>query len=281
MIWQGEIVAARDILVRLIAKAEYTSELEFDAVLPDRNAVNLAYLTVLEWVLGRPDTALALAERAYGIATTRGDPWAVGLTYNNLSRLRILLGASSAEVRAPALQVLATPLAMVWHGPASLTVAWADAQAGTLGDDAVAGVLAAFQERLARQPMGPSHLVLPILEMLCMLGKVALARPLIAQVLDLCRARNERIFESEVVRIRGEVAEPTDRAGALADYREALACARAIAAPMLELRALNRIVAITDGADRSSARDELAEVVARFTEGATTRDLMTARALLE
>jgi len=87
---------------------------------------------------------------------------------------------------------------------------------------------------------------------------------------ELLRARGERLLE----RGRADAAE--------AAFGQALALARAQGALAWELRAACSLARLHSGAGRKAqARDLLAQVHGRFTEGFATRDLVAARQLLE
>jgi predicted ATPase len=95
--------------------------------------------------------------------------------------------------------------------------------------------------------------------------------------------RNERVYETELHRIRGELLTSVrDFASAEDSFREAIAVAQRQSAKLFELRAATRLACLRrDQGKRNEARELLAPVYGWFTEGFDTRDLKEAKALLE
>ena len=95
--------------------------------------------------------------------------------------------------------------------------------------------------------------------------------------------RNERVYETELHRIRGELLiSVRDFAGAKDSFREAIAVAQRQSAKLFELRAAMSMARLwRDQGKRKEARDLLAPVYGWFTEGFDTRDLKEAKALLD
>ena len=96
---------------------------------------------------------------------------------------------------------------------------------------------------------------------------------------------NERWIEAEINRIAGEIAlkspEP-DAAKAQEHFERALAVARQQQAKSWELRAAMSLARLwRDQGNAQQARELLAPVYGRFTEGFHTRDLKEAKVLLE
>jgi hypothetical protein len=229
------------------------------------------------FVTGDPgtDRAIADAQGALVLARETGDPFALGLGHCNLARLAIMRGDSIASVRGLAEQVLAMPLSFMWHSAAQLLVMWSDAQGAPLEDAQAQQIVDAFHERVRLFPVGSSHYALPALDALRRGGQHARALALVRDVLAMVRPRGERILESELVRMQGELIEPADPAAALAAYREAVAIAHELGALSLELRAAIRLATIDP-----SALELVRSLHARFEEGLETGDLVAARTLL-
>ena len=95
--------------------------------------------------------------------------------------------------------------------------------------------------------------------------------------------RNERVYETELHRVRGELLMSVrDFAGAEDSFREAVAVAQRQSAKLFELRAAARLAGLwRDEGKRDKARELLAPVYGWFTEGFDTRDLKEAKALLD
>jgi predicted ATPase len=108
---------------------------------------------------------------------------------------------------------------------------------------------------------------------------------LIDQALPLAHQFREHIFEPELPRMRGELLMMRDKADwpeAENCIREALALATGRGARSLQLRAATSLARLLDGqGKRDEARATLAEIYGWFTEGFSTTDLKTAKALLD
>jgi predicted ATPase len=97
---------------------------------------------------------------------------------------------------------------------------------------------------------------------------------------------HDRYWEAEIHRLRGRLllatAEPTAPASAEACYRRALDVARRQGARSLELRAAVSLSRLWQAADRhDEARELLAPIYERFTEGLDHPELREAAALLD
>jgi DNA-binding winged helix-turn-helix (wHTH) protein len=276
MIWCGELAPALAVLDEINARSVPAIDQRLGILGPtDRRVVLYAYDSLLRWLLGFPDRAITSAERALGLARETGDPFALGLAHCNLARTRIVRGDPVDSVREPAEQVLAMPLAFVWHSAARLLVMWSDAHRGPLDDARAEQVVFNYRERARLLPIGSSHYALPALDALRRGGQHARALVLVDEVLAVIRPRGERIFESELVRMRGELLEPTDPAAATTAYREAIVIANELGALSLELRAAVRLAAFDP-----SALPLVRSLYERYDEGLDTEDLVAARELL-
>ena len=114
------------------------------------------------------------------------------------------------------------------------------------------------------------------------LGRTGEALQCLAEAAQIIEASDERYFEAELHRLRGEVLKTIgDRAAAEQNYHQALATAKRQSAKTLELRAAMSMARLwRDQGKRDEARDLLAPVYGWFTEGFDTLDLKEARALL-
>jgi predicted ATPase len=93
---------------------------------------------------------------------------------------------------------------------------------------------------------------------------------------------NERIFEAELDRIKGELLLMRDGDEAQACFQTALDVSRRQSAKSLELRATMSLARLLDKrGERNEARVMLAEIYNWFTEGFDTADLKDAKALLD
>lgn len=105
----------------------------------------------------------------------------------------------------------------------------------------------------------------------------------INEALQRSRDREEGWCLAELLRTRGELAlRQGGDAEAEADFLRALDLARQQGTPSWELRAATSLARLRrDQGRRGEARDLLAGIYDRFTEGFATADLVAARALIE
>ena len=105
----------------------------------------------------------------------------------------------------------------------------------------------------------------------------------LAEVEDVMGATQERSFEVEVHRLRGELLrEAGDCAGAEACFQKAVSVAKHQSAKLFELCAATSLARLwSDQGKRTGARDLLAPIYGWFTEGFDTPVLKDAKALLD
>jgi len=116
-----------------------------------------------------------------------------------------------------------------------------------------------------------------------MTGQWPAALTHLAEARRLAEETEERWCQAETARLGGEVLVAIgDRTGAEASYHEAIAIAQQQSAKLWELRAAVSLAQLRrDQGRRAEARDLLAPIYSRFTEGFATADLETAKTLLE
>jgi predicted ATPase len=117
-------------------------------------------------------------------------------------------------------------------------------------------------------------------------GQTAEGLDAIAEALALVASTNERFYEAEIYRLKGELLPkhggPDSPAGAETSFRQALDIARVQSAKSWELRAAMSLARLwRDQGKHVQARDLLSPVYGWFTEGFDTPDLKDAKALLE
>ena len=109
------------------------------------------------------------------------------------------------------------------------------------------------------------------------------ALKLLSAALEFVERTDERWYEAELYRLRGEtLIKNADRRGAESAFSGAVATAKNYGAKLFELRASLSLADLwRDQGKRDEARDLLAPAYGWFTEGFDTRDLKEAKALLE
>jgi predicted ATPase len=115
------------------------------------------------------------------------------------------------------------------------------------------------------------------------LGKPVIGLSYLAEAAQITETTNERLWEAELHRHRGELLNAArDRAAAEQNYHQAVAVAKRQSAKPFELRASTSLARLwRDQGKRNEARDLLAPICGWFTEGFDTPDLKEAKVLLE
>jgi predicted ATPase len=116
-------------------------------------------------------------------------------------------------------------------------------------------------------------------------GEIDESMALLDAALETANATDERYYEAELHRLKGEwllAHRPARGAEVESSYRHALAIARRQQAKFWELRAATSLARLkVDQGKRTEARDLLAPVYDWFTEGFDTPALQDAKALLD
>lgn len=197
----------------------------------------------------------------------------------DVGRLAFLGRRPSREVREPAELALGIRDAEVWHPQAALLVGYADSLDGHLDAAALDELNRRFRGRSAEVPIGTSYMGLLLACASRRSGDLARARALVDELIAFARTTGEAIVEPELVRLRGELVEPTDPDGAAADYREAIALAAARQSRAFQLRAASSLARLWRTGDRrGEALALVADALAPLDEA--TLDVLDARALL-
>ena len=204
----------------------------------------LTYIANGSWAIGLGDRAIHEAQRAVRYAREHGDPYSIGLALLTLSRLHLLRGESPELVRRAAEELLALPGAFVWHPAATILERGSRCHTAPLDVAEADELIRRFHGPVTRYPMSTTLHSLSLIDALRVSGHAGKAREIVDEMLAFVAAHRERIVESELVRIRGELQEPVDRAAAAASYREAIAIARELQLDELERRAAVRLAAL-------------------------------------
>jgi class 3 adenylate cyclase/predicted ATPase len=238
------------------------------------------------WLLGRPSRAHVAYGAAIDLADQLAHPpslvqamtWGCGLLYLERD------AAAIQQVTGRLLALAAERELPAWHVAGRIFEGWSRCQ---MGD---AGALAQLREGLvAAKTTGTLMPMEPLYKTLFIDACLGLRRIDEAlRVADETLATMDpglRVWHSEFQRLRGElfaIQAPADSVAAEACFREALAIARQQDALGWELRAamsLGRL--LRRHARRDEARQTLAAVYARYTEGLDTATLREAKSLLE
>jgi hypothetical protein len=241
--------------------------------LTTRRILLSGYLAIARFIAGSPEAGVAALRRAHE-STLGGDPFMFGMTMVNLGRIYALRGDPLARVREAAETVLANPGAIVWHVHATLLLEWVKSVEAPETVAPVDDVVSRFRERIEAFPLGAPYAAMVIVDTLRRAGHPARALAFLDEMLAVARRTGERLFEPELIRMRGELLEPSDRALALTCYREAFTLASTMGAWTLALRAATNIARL------SGDLAPLATSLPHITDGAHTPDVLEAHRLL-
>jgi hypothetical protein len=233
--FSGDLGSALRTFERLVPAEREASV--FHGNLPGR-ALALAHLACARWVAGDPNRALDEALRAIELADTIKVPILQALGHVVRVRLRYLRRdpLELAEQEALAAERAAS-LDLGLHTEARAFALWVEARRAPLSLAAIEPLLEGLQQRLREVSTCSTLVALMLIDALRLSGHVAHARELTDEIIAFALAHKETVYLPELLRVRGEQLEASDRAAALQDYRQAVELARSIGARSFEQRA--------------------------------------------
>jgi len=281
----GRFDEARDYLERTLdfctPDKEQRPELRFSYNL---GVAGVSFLALALWPLGYPQQALEAAKRALALARDTGHVPLIGLVSYCSAFLSGLLGADPDGADAAAEETLAY---CVEHG-VSAYIPWAHfcrgaaiAQRGELESGIVV-----MREGLAAADSAKAGFLRPILlahlaRANAAIGEVDVGLELLDEALRTAERTEERSFEAELHRLRGELTLDGGQHDGETELEIALQVARMQHGKLWELRAASSLARHRWNQGRiAEGRNLLAPVYNRFTEGFDTPDLKEAKALL-
>ena len=252
----------------------------------DNRVTALSYGSVVVWLLGYPDAALAYADRAVKDARELGQAAALMYSLFHTSLTTIFSGRyEAANARLDELAALAEEKnAAFWKAGATTHRGCALAMTGRAAD-ALPMIDTGMTALRATGATMFSPLYLSYLARACLeLGKFDEASRWISEATAAMQTSKESWWEAEIARIEGVLALKAlpDAARGEVCFERALSIARQQQAKSWELRAAMSLARLwRDQGKVQQARELLAPVYGWFTEGFDTRDLKEAKALLE
>jgi predicted ATPase len=287
LLWSGQLLPASKHFERFFAlydPADQTSPLYLWGV--DNSVACNLFSAVILLIQGYPDRALARTREVLAAAyELRHAPTTSHALQFTSWVHQIRREPEVVQERAAALIALTaryglqawSPYALIFHG-------WAVAE----GNETESGIAEMRQGLAAREAMGMQLHTPSILGLLAgiFIGikNAVEARELLDEALARAERHEERWFEAELHRLKGEALlafSPTCSAEAEICYRQALAVAREQGARLWELRASTSLARLwRDQGERQRAHELMATVYGWFTEGFDTVDLKDAKALL-
>jgi len=261
-----------------------TSPLPPHLLLPSQNFVLSAWNL---WFLGYPDRALAHINAATAIARESGYKsdleavcsYAMGIYQlrNELEHMR-----ESAELTMALATELGNPFR---RARAEIHLGWAEVSSGDLASGIAQMQCNLSESRATGSDSGTEYYLALIATALGRTGRFDEGLRTIEQALPLIEKSDERLYEAEVHRLKGELLlakNASDTTQAEQCFRKANDIARRQKAKSWELRATASLARhLRDTNRRYEARVILSEIYNWFTEGFDTADLKDAKTLLE
>jgi DNA-binding response OmpR family regulator/class 3 adenylate cyclase/predicted ATPase len=245
------------------------------------------HLAIAEWLVGLPETAARTAEESMAIARRVVQPFPLAQALGNSALLHTL----SREWDAA--EALASEVfdVSVRHGIPDY-VSFGSMLAGTViaaKGDATRGASLACRSMAELRRAGWQCFVPILLVYLAAAlgasGEADAALEAVSEALRLIRTSGEFAWESEALRVKGEVKLATGRADAFeaeVDLRAALEVAEQQGAKAFQLRAAISLARLwARQGKRREGRNLLTPIYRRFTEGFSTQDLREAGELLD
>jgi predicted ATPase len=289
--WLGEFGEARARLEEGLALFD-PADRPFYAVLAlqDAQVMMLNFLSDVLGALGYLDLSRARGDEALAAARRLGQPFSLALALQASVRDIVRVGrsdtasVSAALPRAEELQALVAEQNFrgLW-GWGLMCRGWCRAALAQTQE----GIALLDEGFAAYRRRGFRFLVPWFLTLLAdayrRAGRTAAALWRVAEALEAASAYQERWFEAEIHRLRGELLRDSgDHASAAACFRTAIDVAQHQNAKLWELRSsVSLAEMLRDQGKRTEARELLAPVYDWFTEGFDAPDLTEAKALLE
>jgi DNA-binding SARP family transcriptional activator/predicted ATPase len=287
----GEYTTARAHLERVIAF--YNPEQHHRSFVflrgSDAGVSALAYEACCMWCLGYPDQALKRSQEALALARELNHAFSLadvlcygGCLFNEMRRDARALKESAEELT----QLLNEERFPSWLGTEASYQGEALAMLGQIEE----GIALMRQGLVLKHSTGArttsSGTLRALAEAQAQAGQPEAGLTTLAQALALVQETDERYYEAELHRVRGELLRaergPDNEAEAEASFQKAVEVARRQQAKLWELRATVSLCRMWHSQGRvEEARQTLAEIYGWFTEGFDTADLREARGLLE
>ena len=250
----------------------------------DVGATTRIFQSLTLWLLGYPDQALKLSEEALCLgrevshATSRATAmFYAALLHKSRREWQPALKLAEAIVELTTEQGL--PL---WLAQGRRARAWAMTEQGADGIEDLRRGLDAYQATGAKSGLSLNYCELAEAYAKTAQPKAGLAA--LEAAWALVEQKDERIWEAELRRLRGELLLLDGAAAAEVEpcFHQAIEMARQQSAKSFELRAVMSLARLWQQQGKhAEARQMLAEIYGWFTEGFDTADLQDAKALLE
>jgi predicted ATPase len=237
-------------------------------------------------LLGSADQALAESQQSLALARKVSHPYALGMALHLSCIFHQLRGdGTMLAERSDELVALATEQGFPhFVGSGTCFRGWATIALGGSISDAIGKI----RDGLATKRATGAEIKVPyylglLAEANRRIDRTTEGLNLLREALELAERTDERWYEAELYRLRGEVlVAKSDSDGAELWFSRSLSKAKAQNAKLWELRASCSLAhLLSDQGKRAEARELLTPVYSWFTEGFDTPDLQEAKALLD
>jgi predicted ATPase len=240
------------------------------------------------WCLGYPDQSLAKGHEALAVAPQMAHHFTLAYALCHCALLHQLRReVQPTEELSEPLVALSTEQGFAyWPRVATLMRGWALAERGQ-GEAGIAELRAAMATIRAIGTVLELPWYLALLAgAYGIVGQAAEGLDAIAEALAQVASTNERFYEAEIYRVKGELLLKPRGSNTVAEaetcFRQALDIARLQSAKSWELRAAMSLARLwSEQGRRTEGHDLLAPVYGWFTEGFDTPDLKDAKAMLD
>lgn len=286
--WQGDFTDARDHSAQGLAFYSRDQHRECVMSYTQDSGVLCGYLSGLaDWVLGYPTRAMQAMDRTVTHARELAHPYSIAITLLFAAQLA-QLHRDPESARKQAEEAIAISRE---HGLDAVELwcllprGWAFAEQGE-----VTKGISDIREAMERRRVHGIGAVWPwffalLGEAYGKAGQLEDGLKALQEALDWVNRNDERLYEAEAYRIRGELLlkqEASNSAGAEQCFSQALQVARQQQARSWELRAATSLARLwQQEGRREDARELLLPIYSWFTEGFDTADLQDARTLAD
>jgi tetratricopeptide (TPR) repeat protein len=251
----------------------------------DQRIVAQTLLAPALWVLGFADQARTLSDRNLGEAMSLDHPWSLVYAVVQHAFLCYRLADDAGSARKDLAILAGLAERFPWSPAGALHATISGSLEARLGDPSlgVGPLEAIIQHRIAAgQLLQITDSIGNLAEGWRRLGDTGKALATIETALERSERWEELWHHADLVRVKGEILRDRgDTAGARALFEAAIGEARARGALGWELRASLSLARLRTGlGEGEAARALLENVLAKFSEGFETTDLMAAQALL-
>jgi predicted negative regulator of RcsB-dependent stress response len=241
-------------------------------------------LALAEWLAGYPDAALVSALESVSIAESLEDPFTLSLGLAAAATVQMWCRDPRAVLDFARRGMHVATEAGSGLGIAR-TVSLYYLAAVEVGEISAIEALAEIEKALTLHApssgAGRTHYRLSLVGVAMRAGRTDRALSEISDALAYADQYDERTWEPELYRLRGELLQSTDPRAAEKSLATAVEIAQRHGSRSLELRALLSLHRISTGDARSASLDSVRRLHASFTEGFRTGDLVDAKRLID